>query len=103
MNYFEIELDREELFAIELDMDQRGQPGKRVSQMPKSRNRTGRRLSERTTRLPSVHKSWREVRAERRVRRIRLHLHPQEVLSVSPCGRLAFRSNSFVLGSTEYL
>ena len=30
-NYFEIELDQEELFAIELDMDQRGPLGQRKS------------------------------------------------------------------------
>ena len=33
---------------------------KKVSQMPESRNRTGTLLPERTTRLPSFHKSWRE-------------------------------------------
>ena len=51
---------------------------KKVSQIPKSRNHTGTRL----TRLPSFHKSWFVVRsAQRRVRRIRLQYHPQEVWS----------------------
>ena len=92
-NYFEIELDREELFAIELDMDQRGPPGQRKSpecQSPQTGLEHVCQSSRRDSRVstnPVV-----RIGAERRVRRIRLHLHPQEVLSVSPCGRLAFRS-----------
>ena len=62
---------------------------------------TSDQSSRRDCRVSTNPGAW--IGAQRRLRRIRLHHHPQEVLSVSPCGRLAFRSNSVVSGSTEYL
>ena len=62
-NNFEIELDREEKFANELDMDKRVLPGQRKSPKSQSPETELERLPERTTRLPIFHKSWREDRS----------------------------------------
>ena len=81
-NCSEIELDRQELFPIELDMDWWGPPGQRKS--PKCQSpetglehvcQSARRDCRVSTNLGA------RIGAERRVRRIRLHLHPQEVWS----------------------
>ena len=77
---FEIELDREELFAIDLDMDWRGPPGQRKSpkcQSPETRLEHVCQSARRDSRVSTNPGS--RIGAERRARRIRLHNHAQEV------------------------
>ena len=79
-NYFEIEIDREELFAIELDMDWRGPPGQRKSpkcQSPETRLEHVCQSARRDCRVST--NPGARIGAQRRVRRLRLHYHPQEV------------------------
>ena len=77
-NYFEIELDREELFPIELDMDWRGPPGQRKSPKCQSPETELEHVCQSARRDCRVSTNW--IGAQRRVPRIRLH-HHQEVWS----------------------